>query len=110
MEYRFSYNGLELQYSTSLAMSLCADQYRYMSVWTPDDYNALYKVMLAEGDMAKREAYYKQLNKMAIDNYCLIMPLVGVQILTAKSPNLHDLGQFNKTAGEFLPESAWLSK
>jgi peptide/nickel transport system substrate-binding protein len=110
MEYRFSYNGLEMPYSNSLSTALCADQFRYLSVWTPADFNDLYNIMLAENDSAKRDIYYQRLNKMAIDDYCLVVPIMGLQILTAKSSNVHDLGQFNKTAAEFLPERAWLSR
>ena len=108
--YSFSYNGLEMQYSTSVASNLAANKISYVSVYTPDDYQTLYLATLAENDMAKREANYQKLNKMAIDDYCLVVPLVGMQYLTAKSPKLHDFGMGNKTAGEFLPERAWLSK
>jgi len=105
-----SYNELELQYDASLAMCLSPDEYRFVSIWTPDDYNALYKLMLAETDPNKRVGYYRALNKMAIDDYCLVVPLYGGQSNTAMSPNVHDCGVGKLTATEFLPEIAWLSK
>jgi ABC-type transport system substrate-binding protein len=110
LEMSFSYNGMELKYSTSLTQRLSAKQYTYVSIWTPDDFNKLYNVMLAERDMAKREGYYQQLNKLATDDYCLVVPLLVQKTLTVKSPNLHDFGGGNNTASEFLPETAWLSK
>jgi ABC-type transport system substrate-binding protein len=106
----WSYNGLQMQYSTSLTRGLSAKQFTYVSLWTPDDFHKLYNVMLAENDMAKREAYYQQLNKMAIDDHCLLVPLFGLQSLTAKSPKVHDLGMCHRTGVEFLPETGWLSK
>jgi peptide/nickel transport system substrate-binding protein len=106
----WSYNEMELHFDASLAMCLSPDQYRFVSIWTPDDYNKLYKTMLAETDPNKKIAHYKALNKMAIDDYCLVVPLYGSQTLTAMSPKVHDFGLGKLTATEYLPEIAWLSK
>ena len=51
------------------------NQPRHPIVVTPADFNALYTSPLAENDAAKREAAHKKLNKMAIDDYCLVVPL-----------------------------------
>jgi peptide/nickel transport system substrate-binding protein len=109
VDYQLSYNEIEMKYSSSLAACLSAKPARYMNVITPDAFNKLYDSMLGESDMAKRTAAYKQLNKMAVDEYCLVVPMHGYQLYNARSPKVHDLGLSNK-ASEFLPERAWLSK
>jgi len=111
LEYRCSYNGLEMQYSTTLSQNLAEGRQNYPSLWTaPDEFTKLFEATLAENDMAKREENYKKLNKIAIDDYCIAIPLVVQMTLTAKSADLVDLGMCKGTSGEFLPERAWLKK
>jgi len=110
MQTSFSYNGLEMQYSTSVQGNLSANKVSLVSMDTPAEFQTLFLKAKAETDMDKREAYYEQLNKMAIDDYCIEIPLFALQNLTADSPKVHDCGIFNKTSGEFLPERIWLSK
>jgi peptide/nickel transport system substrate-binding protein len=110
LEYRFSYNGLEMQYSTSAMGNMANSRLNYKSLYVPPEYDILLATALAENDMNKREEYYKQLNKMAIDDYCLVIPLVVQKTLTSKSPDLIDLGMGQGTSGEYLPERAWLKK
>ena len=69
----------------------------------------LLQKMLSETDMAKREAYYKQLNKMAVDTDCVATPTFLKLNFKAAQPNLIDMGCGN-IANEFLPERAWLKK
>jgi peptide/nickel transport system substrate-binding protein len=109
LEYQFSYNGFELKYANSLVMALSENSARYKSVVTPEAFNALYNSMVVENDMAKREAAYKKLNKMAIDDYCLVFPFYGWELMNVRQPNVQDFG-WGQLASEFLPERAWLSK
>jgi ABC-type transport system substrate-binding protein len=109
LEYQFSYNGFELKYAVSLTMSLSEKSARFKSIVTPADFNALYNSMMVENDPSKREAAYKKLNKMAIDDYCLAFPFYGWELMNARQPNVQDFG-WGELAGEFLPERAWLRK
>ena len=109
LEYQFSYNGFELKYTSSLVMSLSEKSARYVSVVTPADFNALFNSVKVENDPSKTEAAYKKLNKMTIDDHCLVFPFYGRELLMAKQPNLQDFG-WQEKAGEFLPERAWLRK
>jgi hypothetical protein len=79
------------------------------SIWTPGDFQTLFKLMLPEEDFAKRTAYYKQLNKMAIDDYAVFCPIHPKFNFKAASPKLIDMGMGN-LANEFLPEIIWLKK
>ncbi len=66
--------------------------------------------MMLESDLAKRELMYQELNKIAVDDFCLVIPFMGNQGLVAKSAAVHDYGFGGNTVGEFLPERAWLSR
>ncbi len=109
LEYQFSYNGFELKYTSSLIMSLSEKSARYKSIVTPPDFNALYNSVKVENDLSKREAAYKKLNKMAMDDHCLVFPFYGRDLLIAKQPNVQDFG-WQEKASEFLPERAWLRR
>jgi peptide/nickel transport system substrate-binding protein len=110
LQYNFSYNQVEIQWGTSAKQSLAGTKNLSVSLDTPAAFDTLFATAMAENDLAKREAYYKQLNKMAIDDYCMVIPLMALTRFTAKSPKLIDFGQFNITSYEFLPERAWISK
>jgi len=109
VDFRLSYNP-EKTYSSSLQENLQVNPSRYPSIAIPDAYDTLFNTMLVENDMAKRAVYYQQLNKMAIDDYCMVIPLyvnIGDNML---EPNTHDFNFWNVTTFEFLPEIAWISK
>jgi peptide/nickel transport system substrate-binding protein len=110
LQYSFSYNGLEMQYSTSVNNNLYGGKLSYVSVYAPADFDTLFTKAKAETDLAKRETYYEQLNKMAIDDYCLVIPLFGFVRLTANSAKVHDCGFAYRAPIEFLPEMAWKEK
>ncbi|UCC59770.1 MAG: ABC transporter substrate-binding protein, partial [Dehalococcoidia bacterium] len=109
VEYQFSYNGFELTYDQSLSMTLCEDMPEYVSVVLPAEYNDLYEAMLLEEDPEAREEMYVQLNTMAIDEYCLVLPMYGFEPLCAMQPYVHDCG-WGTIASEFLPEIIWLGE
>lgn len=110
VEFSPVYNGLEIPYSTTLSQCLSPDAVQYPSIWMPDNFAALYRTMLTENDMAKRQALYQQLNKLATDTYCLGTIVYASQGWSAAYPNVHDLGLQNITSGEHLPERIWISK
>jgi peptide/nickel transport system substrate-binding protein len=109
VDFRLSYN-VEKTYSSSLQENLSTNPSRYPSIAIPDAYNTLFNTMIPENDLAKRITLYQQLNKMAVDEYCMVIPLyvnVGDNMLT---PNTKDFNFWNITTFEFLPEIAWISK
>jgi len=108
-EFNTSYNGIEFVYSDTLKQSMMTGSVWYKSVWTSPAYNALLQQMLPETDAAKREAYYQQLNKMAVDTDCVACPTYLKLNFKAAQPNLIDMGCGN-IANEFLPERAWLKQ
>jgi ABC-type transport system substrate-binding protein len=110
VDYNMSYNGLSLKYMTSLTWSLSEKQNRCVSVWEPEEYNVLFRKLLTETDPNKLEGYYQALNKMAVDTYCLVVPVSSLQSLFAYSTNAKDIGLGVREAIEFLPERFWLSK
>lgn len=106
----FSYNGFEMQWSTSAQNHLASNKTRYVSVETPPGFNDMLDSALAESDLGQRELYYQQMNQLVIDDYCMVVPLFAMSNFTAVGPQLHDYGFSDGTSGEFLPERAWLSK
>jgi peptide/nickel transport system substrate-binding protein len=105
-----SYNGLEMQYSTSLQANFSEDSPTFVDIWIPEEFNSVYRQMKLEMDLDKRELLYQQLNKIAVDDFCLVVPFMVNEGLVAKSPTTHDYDFGKNTVGEFLPERAWLSK
>jgi peptide/nickel transport system substrate-binding protein len=109
MLFGLSYNGIEMEYSTSLRANLSEDSISWVDVWIPDEFNALYRQMRVEKDLAARELLYQQMNKMAVDDYCLVCPLMLLKMVTPVAPQVHDLG-YADVAIEFLPENAWMEQ
>jgi peptide/nickel transport system substrate-binding protein len=106
--FSMSYN-VGTTYSSMLQRYLSEDAYSggpYLSI--PADWNAAYREMLTESDMAKRSAAYQELNKMAIDDYCLLTPMYAMNGIIAMAPELRDSGFCVYCTIEFLPETAWL--
>ncbi len=65
--------------------------------------------MLAESDLVKKADYYKQLNKIAVDDFCIALPQYLRTNYKLIGKNLHDMGAGQWT-GEFDPSIIWLSK
>jgi peptide/nickel transport system substrate-binding protein len=105
-----SYNGLEMQYSTSLQANFSEDATTFVDIWIPEEFNVVYRAMMVEPDLAERELMYQELNRIAVDDFCLVVPFMVNEGLVAKSPAVHDYGFGDGTVGEFLPERAWLSE
>jgi hypothetical protein len=64
--------------------------------------------MLTESDRAERSAAYQELNKMAIDDYCILTPMYAMNGIIAMAPELRGSGFCVYCTIEFLPETAWL--
>ncbi len=109
MLFGLSYNGIEMEYSTSLAANLSEDMVRWVDLWIPEEFNALYRQMKVETDLAQRELLYEQMNKMAVDDYCMVAPLMLLKMVTPVAPQVHDLG-YADVSIEFLPENAWMEQ
>jgi ABC-type transport system substrate-binding protein len=103
----FSYS-LELQYLTSLMNQFGKDRVQMVDHLVPAEFQALIDQAIAEPDPAEREKLFQQFNKMAVDQYSLVIPLYVYTISSPVSADAHDLGFADKTI-EFLPERAWLS-
>jgi peptide/nickel transport system substrate-binding protein len=106
--FSMSYN-VGTAYSSMLQRYLSEDAYSggpYLTI--PDTWNAKYRDMLTESDMDKRSAAYMELNKTAIDDYCLVTPMYGLNAAIAMAPHLRDSGFCVYCTIEFLPETAWL--
>jgi peptide/nickel transport system substrate-binding protein len=104
-----SYN-FETAYSSMLGQYLSQDAYMGGQwIWIPDEWQAAYEAVLPLTDMAARETAYQELNRMAVDDYCMVVPLFGLGGVIAESPDLHDCGFCVKCTTEFLPETMWLS-
>jgi ABC-type transport system substrate-binding protein len=99
-----------MQYSNTVQTNLSNIGTGFVSVYKPPEFIDLLAKTQVENDFAKRELLYEQLNKIAIDDYCLVVPIMGLQILTAKTPKLHDCGYGDKVAVEYLPERAWIEQ
>jgi peptide/nickel transport system substrate-binding protein len=107
--FSMSYN-VATAYSSMLQVFFSEDAYlggQYLYI--PDEWNAKYRAMLLEADIEARNRAYQELNRMAIDDYCLLTPMFGLGGSIAIAADLHDSGFCVYCANEFLPETAWLS-
>ena len=107
VEYQFSYNCFELTYDQSLTMGLSPGMQKYASILIPGDYEALYDAMMVETDDATKENMFIQLNTMAIDKYCLVIPYFGYEIMSGRQLTVRDFG-YGVASSEWCPEYGWL--
>jgi len=103
-----SYNP-EVEYSSMLKTYFSEDAYQFgNNIYIPDEYNALYRQMLVETDLDKRYEMYRELNKMAIDEYCLVTPLYPLTSNIAVAPEVKDNVWCVYSSGEYCVEQIWL--
>lgn len=106
----YSY-GLDFGYSISGSLSKSGTKYTSAFVYTPDDYQALLDKANTEPDPQKRIVLFQQLNKMIIDQYCMVNPVyVSYAIAVVKSPEVHDMDLVTLAYHVWHPANAWLSK
>lgn len=80
------------------------------SLAIPDDYQAKLEQAIVENDLAKRTTMLKDLSKMIIDQYCMIVPIWFSSSLVVSSAKVHenDFGKYSPN--DWSPENIWLSK
>jgi len=100
---------LPLPYVTTLSEAVSKGSGWFPLQYIPDEYDAVYQEMLAETDPDAKEAYYEQLNKMIVDDYCINIPQYLRTNYKLIGKNLHDMGA-GQWSGEFDPSIIWLSK
>jgi peptide/nickel transport system substrate-binding protein len=109
IRFNLSYNGLEARLVNSLLQGFSTYRTTFPNVALSDAYNAAYEAVAAATSAEERELLYQTLQKVAIDDDCMVIPVLGVAGRIGKSPDVHDFGFGDRTTGEFLPERAWLS-
>jgi ABC-type transport system substrate-binding protein len=109
LNFNVSYNGIEVQLGNSLTSNLSADRTWFPDLVLSDAFNAAYAALATATDRDDYELKLEALNKIATDDDCVVVMLMGVRNRVAKAPDLHDFGFGDKTTGEFLPERAWLT-
>ncbi len=105
-----SYNPA-VEYSSMLKTYFSEDAYQFGNhIFIPDEFNQLYRTMLVETDLDQRYALYRQLNKMAIDDYALVTPLYALVGNIAIAPEVRDNVWCVYDSGEYPVERIWLSQ
>lgn len=104
-------NSIGSDPARGLLTNLAKKGTRYKAVLIPDDYDALLVASNTEPDAAKRKAGFQQVNKLAIDKYCMIIPIyeqffIGVY----DSKTVHDFTMNGVAPGVWYPQKVWLSK
>ena len=79
-------------------------------VFYPDEYEQLLVKTNAEADNAKRKTMAQQLSKIAIDDYCVNMPLYTTLAPHALYPNVKGGNLGTVWAAQYDPWSIWISK
>ena len=108
--FSMSYN-VGIDYSSMLQTYLSEDAYfGGPHLFIPEEWNARYREMLIETDLDERNADYRELNRMAIDDYCLLTSMYAMNGAIAMAPDVRDSGFCVYSPSEFLPETAWLAR
>jgi ABC-type transport system substrate-binding protein len=104
-------NSIGSDPARGLQTSLSSKRTRYISTIIPSDYNDLLLAANTEPDAAKRKTMFQQVNKMAIDKYCLVIPVYEQYFIGVyDSKTLHDFTLNGVAPGVWYPQKAWLSK
>lgn len=93
----------------TLRLSSTSPSYDPKSVYIPDDYTTLLNQARTERDPDQRQLKFQQLQKMIIDQYCMVTPFFLFVVVLGKNNTVHDL-DLGTYGFEWLPENAWLSK
>jgi ABC-type transport system substrate-binding protein len=80
------------------------------TVYIPADYDAKLLAVNQERDDAKRLALLKDVDKMAIDTYCLTIPVQVEVGISAYSNLVKDCDAYKNYAMAYHPENIWISK
>jgi ABC-type transport system substrate-binding protein len=104
--------GIEKDMSFQLRerLSIKARTFPSSSVYIPADYNDKLLAINSERDLQKRLAMTRDVEKMAIDGYCLAIPIQVEQAISAHSLRVHDCNAYKYYGMNWHPMDAWLSK
>jgi peptide/nickel transport system substrate-binding protein len=80
------------------------------TLYIPADYNTKVQAINIERDDAKRKALLQEVSKMAIDTYCLVVPVQVEMGISASSIQVMGSDMYVKYAMFYHPENIWLSK
>jgi peptide/nickel transport system substrate-binding protein len=80
------------------------------TVYIPADYDAIVQTIGAERDDAKRLALLQKASKMAIDDYCIVIPIQVEMAVSATSIQVKDSDIYKTYAMFYHSENVWLSK
>jgi peptide/nickel transport system substrate-binding protein len=83
----------------------------YTRMALPDDLQQAYKNALMAPDFATKQKWEQEWQKLLVDKYCLVIPIVIPNDLVITQPYVHNLG-FYGTANptEWTPEDTWMDK
>ena len=80
------------------------------TLFIPADYDAKVLPINTERDDAKRKAMLQDVSKMAIDTYCLVVPVQVEMGISAVSNQVKDSEMYKTYAMFYRSENIWLSK
>jgi peptide/nickel transport system substrate-binding protein len=79
-------------------------------VYYPDEYNTKLISIPKERDDVKRLALLKELGKIAIDEYCIVNPVIVEMQVSVFSNRVHDCELYRLYPMNYRSENIWLSK
>ena len=104
-------NSIGSDPARALLTPLSSERSRFPSVSIPADYNNLLLAANTEPDAVKRQTEFQQINKMIIDQYCMVIPVhEHWYIAIYNSQVLHDFTMNGVAPGVWYPQKAWLSQ
>jgi peptide/nickel transport system substrate-binding protein len=84
--------------------------YPTTTLYIPADYDAIVQTIGTERDDAKRLALLQQASKIAIDDYCIVVPVQVEMAVSATSIQVKDSDIYKNYAMFYHSENVWLSK
>ncbi len=104
--------GAEKDMSSSFRSRLSskATVYPSTTVYIPADYDAKVFMINTERDDAKRKALLQEVSKMAIDTYCLLIPVQVEMGISATSIQVKDSEMYKTYAMSYRSENIWISR
>jgi peptide/nickel transport system substrate-binding protein len=91
-------------------LSSTGKYYNGKTVYYPDEYTTKLALINQERDDAKRLALLQEVNKIAVDDYCLMNPILVEMGLSACSIQVKDSELYRVYAMSYRSEDIWLSK
>ena len=102
--------GIDAATATGTKMCSTASHYDPEALGIPADFDALYWVACAEHDPDKARELFQEIGKMAVDDYCMAIPIYVGYGFRAATTEVHNYDWGAYGINEWRPENAWLSK